>query len=400
MTTLPIAVIGGGPAGLRAAEVASASGVPVSLFDGKPSVGRKFLVAGKGGLNLTHGEAFETFVTRYSNSPLWESLIAGFTPTDLRGWAAGLGVETFQATSGRVYPKALKAAPLLRRWIERLKHQGVSFHMNHKLTGINPGPPFTLHFENGNTFAAEKVILALGGGSWPQTGSDGAWTSIFDTLGIRHHPLAPANCGWEHPWPAEVLAAAEGQPMKNLHVRAGDHLAIGELMLTRYGLEGGTLYALGATLRAMRSPAIAIDFKPTFTHEALIRKMESVRRNFLDEARVRWKLSPPAIAILSQKTWTDAASLATEVKHCVISLTRPRPIAEAISSAGGVCWSELDDSLMVKKLPGLFLAGEMIDWEAPTGGYLMQGCFATGTRAAHGALTSTSALPSSLKRID
>ncbi|MFT3990436.1 MAG: TIGR03862 family flavoprotein [Luteolibacter sp.] len=386
METIPIAVIGGGPAGLRAAEVASATGISVSLFDGKPSVGRKFLVAGKGGLNLTHGEALEKFVTRYSNSSLWESLIADFTPSDLRNWAADLGVETFQATSGRIYPKALKAAPLLRRWIERLKHQGVSFHMNHKLAGITPGPPFTLHFENGNVISAEKVILALGGGSWPQTGSDGAWTSIFESLGIRHHPLVPANCGWEHPWPGEVLAAAEGQPMKNLHVRAGDHLAIGELMLTRYGLEGGTLYALGATLRAMKNPAIAIDFKPTFTAEALVRKMESVRRNFLDEALVRWKLSPPAAAILSQKTWTDAASLATGVKHCVIPLSRPRPIAEAISSAGGVCWSELDDSLMVKKLPGLYLAGEMIDWEAPTGGYLMQGCFATGTRAGLGVL--------------
>ena len=365
--------------------MASATGIPVALFDGKPSVGRKFLVAGKGGLNITHGEAFEKFTTRYSGPDqppaLWHELLTDFSPSALREWAADLGVETFQATSGRVYPKALKAAPLLRRWVDRLKSQGTTFHMKHKLTGITRGPVYQLHFSNGETLQAHAIILALGGGSWPQTGSDGEWTSILETLGIAHCPLVPANCGWEHPWPEKVLTAAEGQPLKNLHVRAGDQLAIGELMLTQYGLEGGTIYALGAALRAMENPAITIDFKPTFTHEQLLRKMESVRRNFLDEARIRWKLSPPAHAILSRKTWNDATSLAHEVKHCVIPLTQPRPIEEAISSAGGICWKELDENLMLKKLPGIFLAGEMIDWEAPTGGYLMQGCFATGTRA-------------------
>jgi uncharacterized flavoprotein (TIGR03862 family) len=310
-------------------------------------------------------------------------LIADFAPAALRAWAAELGVETFQASSGRVYPKALKAAPLLRRWIERLRGLGVRFEMNHRLVSLESGE---LGFENGQAATADAVILALGGGSWAKTGSDGRWTSIFENLGIAHHPLAPANCGWEHAWPLAVLVAAEGKPLKNLHVRAGEMTAIGELMLTRYGLEGGAIYQLGSALRAMPEPAIAIDFKPTFTHHQLVTKMQSVRRDFLAEARSRWKLSEPAHAILSRKTWSDADSLAREAKNCVIPLTRPRPLDEAISSAGGVCWREMDERLMLKKLPGIFLAGEMIDWEAPTGGYLMQGCFATGTRAARSAV--------------
>ena len=384
-----LAVIGGGPAGLRAAEVAVAAGLQVTLYDGKPSVGRKFLVAGKGGLNLTHGEPLDRFITRYTGpgqpAELWRELLADFTPADLRAWAAELGVETFEATSGRVYPRALKAAPLLRRWVERLRSQGVGFAMNHRWTTLAPGPPWRLGFANGATVTADAVILALGGASWGETGSDGGWTQILENLGITHHPLAAANCGWEHAWPPEVLARAEGKPLKNLHVRAGDATAIGELLITRYGLEGGAIYQLGAALRAMPEPAIAIDFKPTFTAAQLVAKMQSVRRDFLGEARTRWRLGDAATALLSRQPWTDVESLAREVKHCVIRLLRPRPIDEAISSAGGVCWSETDATLMLKKLPGVFVAGEMIDWEAPTGGYLLQGCFATGTRAAKSA---------------
>jgi len=258
--------------------------------------------------------------------------------------------------------------------------------MNHRWTSLEPGAPHTLGFSNGTTATADSVILALGGGSWAKTGSDGGWTSLFENLGIAHHPLAPANCGWEHEWTPEVLAAGEGKPLKNIHVRCGETTAIGELMVTRYGLEGGAIYQLGAALRAMAEPAIAIDFKPTFSHAQLVAKMQSVRRDFLNEARGRWKLSEPAHAILSRKPFSDAESLAREVKNCVIPLTRPRPLDEAISSAGGVCWSEIDAALMLKKLPGIFLAGEMIDWEAPTGGYLMQGCFATATQAAGSAV--------------
>ena len=385
-----LAVIGGGPAGLRAAEVAAVAGMQVTLYDGKPSVGRKFLVAGKGGLNLTHGESLDRFVTRYSGpdepNGIWSSLIAESTPTDLRAWAAGLGVETFQATSGRVYPAALKAAPLLRRWIERLRALGVRFEMNHRWSSLDKaGDVYQLGFTNGVSTTADSVILALGGGSWSKTGSDGEWMSILKNLHVASHSLTPANCGWEHEWPPDVLAVAEGLPLKNIHVRAGNDSAIGELMITRYGLEGGAIYQLGSTLRAMPTPSIAIDFKPTFSHEQLVSKMKSVRRNFLAESVIRWKLSKPAQAILSNEKFNDSASLAHATKNCVIPLARPRPLDEAISSAGGVCWNEIDDTLMLKKLPGIFVAGEMIDWEAPTGGYLMQGCFATGTRAARSA---------------
>jgi uncharacterized flavoprotein (TIGR03862 family) len=394
---IELAVIGGGPAGLRAAEVAASAGVRVTVFDAKPSVGRKLLVAGKGGLNLTHGEAKDRFVARYSGpdqpAGIWAALVADFDAAALRAWAAGLGVETFQATSGRVYPKALKAAPLLRRWIERLRGLGVRFEMNHRWCGLLPGTPHLLAFEGLEPVPADAVVFALGGGSWPQTGSDGAWTRCFESLGIPCHSLVPANCGWEHAWPAAVLAAAEGKPMKNITVTAGTTTAAGELLVTRYGIEGGAIYQLGAVLRAMPTPGIAIDFKPTFTHAQLVAKMQSVRRDFPEQARVRWKLGEAAQAILARNTWHDVESLAREAKRCVISLDGPRPIAEAISSAGGVCWRGMDSTLMIRGYPGIFVAGEMIDWEAPTGGYLLQGCFATGTRAGRSAAAWVAALP-------
>ena len=401
-----VAVIGGGPAGLRAAEVAALAGLRVTLYEAKPSVGRKFLVAGKGGLNMTHGEALDRFQTRYSGpgqpSGFWPKLLGEFDPGALRQWAAGLGVETFQATTGRVYPVEMKAAPLLRRWVARLRGLGVTFEMNHRLVALKAlagvsdqkgeseavggsgarASGFQLGFAHGATATTDAVILALGGGSWPETGSDGAWVGLLESLGLTVHSLAPANCGWEHDWPPEVLTRAEGKPLKNIQVRAGDTLAVGELLITRYGLEGGTIYQLGAALRAMSEPAIAIDFKPTFSVEQLVAKMESARRNFLDEAVIRWRIGETAHALLSGQTWTDAFSLARAVKHCVIPLKGPRPLAEAISSAGGVVWSEIDERLMVRRFPGLFVAGEMVDWEAPTGGYLMQGCFAMGTHAA------------------
>ena len=389
-----IAIIGGGPAGLRAAEVAAMGGASVTLFDAKASVGRKFLVAGRGGLNLTNAEPREVFVKRYIGNAqpydAWRALIDAFDANALREWAAGLGVETFAASTGRVYPKELKAAPLLRRWVLRLRELGVKFEMHHRWTGMTPGAPLQLHFQTGEqsrTVTVDAVILALGGGSWPDTGSDGAWTDILKKLDVSIAPLQPANCGWELPWSPALLAVAEGKPIKNIVIRAGEIETQGELLITRYGLEGGALYQLGPALRAMEKPVLSIDFKPTFTVEQLAAKMQSVRRNFLAEARQRWRLSDVACAILETRgEFTSAESLAAEVKHCTLSLTGPRPLAEAISSAGGVPWSELDGSLMLQKLPGVFVAGEMIDWEAPTGGYLIQGCFATGTRAAGSAL--------------
>jgi len=385
-----LAIVGGGPAGLRAAEVAAMGGLEVTVYEGKPSVGRKLLVAGKGGLNLTHGEDFESFLSRYETpgceAGIWREILADFDSPALRNWAAELGVETFQATSGRVYPKALKAAPLLRRWLERLRALGVKFEMNHRCVSVLKEGNYLLGFSNGDFATAEAVIFALGGGSWGKTGSDGRWCSMFEKLGISVNTLAPANCGWECEWSPEILAAAEGLPLKNLLIQANGVAATGELMLTRYGLEGGAIYQLGATLRAMSEPQIAIDFKPSFSAAQLVAKMESVKRNFLSEAKVRWRLSEPACAILGRKPWDDAISLAKEAKHCVISLSGPRPLDEAISSAGGVCWNELDENLMVKSFPGVYVAGEMIDWEAPTGGYLLQGCFASGTRAGQAAV--------------
>jgi uncharacterized flavoprotein (TIGR03862 family) len=392
---MKIAVIGGGPAGLRAAEVAAAGGADVMLFDAKASVGRKFLVAGKGGLNLTHSEAAERFVTRYSGPEqpvdFWRQTLAQFDANALRAWAARLDVGTFQASSGRVYPKALKAAPLLRRWVLRLRELNVAFHMRHKLTALRAGSALELGFiaEAGPaTYQADAVVLALGGASWPRTGSDGSWVDSLRAAGIGVEPLTAANCGWEVAWPAEVLDRAEGEALKNLIVHTAGHEVIGELIVTRYGLEGGPIYQLGSTLRGMQEPAIAIDFKPTFTAEQLVRKMESVRRDFLGEAKVRWKLSDAARAIVEHchGPFSNATSLALAVKSCTIPLLGARPVEEAISSAGGVRWAEIDETLMLRKLPGVFVAGEMINWEAPTGGYLMQGCFATGDLAARSAL--------------
>ena len=391
-----IAIIGGGPAGLRAAEVAAAGGAVVTVFDAKASVGRKFLVAGKGGLNLTNAAARDEFVARYSGpAELWKSLIAEFDAEALRTWAAGLGVETFAASTGRVYPRELKAAPLLRRWVHRLREIGVKFAMHHRFSGLRRGDRWELEFqtpEGPRTASVDAVVLALGGGSWPETGSDGAWTTTLESLGVEIAPLISANCGWEYPWPQAVLDAAEGQPLKSIAVRAGDTEVRGELLVTKYGLEGGALYQLGPQLSA--KPELAIDFKPSSTIEQLVAKMGPIRRNFLAEARARWKLNDAVFAIVGHvpeaREWDSAASLAAHVKHCTLRLTGPRPIAEAISSAGGVCWRELDEHLMLRKLPGVFVAGEMIDWEAPTGGYLIHGCFATGTRAGRGALRHVS----------
>lgn len=383
-----IAVIGGGPAGLRAAEVAAEAGASVTVFEAKPSVGRKLLVAGRGGLNLTHGEDFASFVTRYSGpgqaEGFWQKALAGFSPDDLRAWAANLGIETFEQRTGRVYPREMKAAPLLRRWVERLRGLGVTFEMNHRWRGFVAGDghhaEFIVHGE-ALVYPADAVILAMGGGSWPITGSDGGWVSTLEGLGIEVHPLVPANCGWETNWSPGLLSMAEGQPLKNLVVRAGEVEAKGELMVTAYGLEGGAIYQLGAALRAIPQPVLHLDFKPTFSIEELVRKLEAERGDLTEACKVRWKLSDAAHAVLCEgiSNTPDASTLAQRAKACPIPLLRPRPIEESISSAGGVCWSEVDETLMLGKLPGVYVAGEMVDWEAPTGGYLMQGCFATGT---------------------
>lgn len=378
MEEIDIAVIGGGPAGLRAAEVAANLGRSVTVFEGKPSVGRKFLVAGKGGLNLTHGGDLESFVANYGGGIRWNDLIGGFDNLALREWCHGLGLETFEASSGRVYPKALKGAPVLRAWLARLADLGVRILPRHRWTELLPGK--VLRFENGSEYRAAAVVFALGGGSWPKTGSDGGWVAKFKELGIGCSQLLPSNCGWECDWTAETLAMAEGLPIKNIAVTAGETTVSGELLFTMYGLEGGAIYTLGRELRGLEQPFIHIDFKPTFDCEQLVEKLGGESGDFLKTAIHRWKLSPPAAAILAAKKPTSPEELAALAKSCPIALKGPRPIAEAISSAGGVLWEDLDENLMLRKFPGVFVCGEMIDWDAPTGGYLLQAAFASGTR--------------------
>ena len=396
-----IGIIGGGPAGLRAAEIAIKNGASVTVYDAMRSVGRKFLVAGKSGLNITNNEDLEVFLSRYSGTDLpndlWKKILTQFDNHALRDWARELGIDTFVASSGKVFPgpdrNGMKAAPLLRRWIKELKSLGTTFKMQHQWVGWeNQGELLFNHQENAVNYQHDTIILALGGASWPQTGSDGQWTNILAKAGIQITPLSPANCGWETNWPAALLDEAEGMPMKNLNVRSGASTRRGELVITRYGLEGGPIYRLGPDIRSHESPHVIIDFKPDLSQKELITRMGAVKRNFVREARRRWKLDPATCALLkhlpNRGPWKTVEQLAHEVKNCHIPLTGPRPIEEAISSAGGICWKELDQNLMLKKLPGIYVAGEMIDWEAPTGGYLLQACFATGTHAGQAAASS------------
>ena len=385
---------------MRAAEVASGLGARTILCDAQSSFGRKFLIAGRGGLNLTHSEPVENFPGRYGTEPdRWRDLLNEFGPAHLQEWANSLGVETYVGSSGRVFPRGQKAAGLLRAWLERLRTHGVEFQTGARSSGLE-------RVENGwcvrigdRKFEAEAVVLALGGASYPETGSDGTWPTILAQHGIEMTPWKPANCGWEVNWPPEFLERAEGKPLKNLTVRCrldgvckpgrsftrvtAPHREIavsGELLVTRYGLEGGAIYRLGPALREMREPELVIDFKPQLSADILRERAANLSRS--SEWFRSWKLSAAAVALLETNEKVDDLERAIEqVKNFRIRLQGPRPIEEAISSAGGVPWSELDERLMLHKMPGVFVAGEMIDWEAPTGGFLLQGCFATGNRA-------------------
>ena len=383
-----VVIVGAGPAGLRAAEVAAAHGARVVICDAQPSAGRKFLVAGRGGLNLTHGEPVENFPARYREAPeRWRELLVEFGPDALRAWAAELEIETYVGTSNRVFPRGQKAAALLRAWLRRLRDAGVEFHTGARLRSLTTaGDRWRLTLADGEGIVARAVVLALGGASWPETGSDGAWPPLLAAHGVKLAPFVAANCGWNVAWPAAVLERAEGLPLKNLSVSAADETVSGELLITRDGLEGGAIYRLGPVLRAMARPGLRIDFKPQVTAEVL--RARAAQSRAPNEWFRAWKLSAGAVALLESFYQEDCASLERAIartKDFVLSLEGPRPIAEAISTAGGVLWRELDEALMLRKMPGVFLAGEMIDWEAPTGGYLLQGCFSTGTRAGRAA---------------
>ncbi len=383
-----VTVIGAGPAGLRAAEVAAAHGARVVLCDAQPSAGRKFLVAGRGGLNLTHSEPVENFPSRYrAETERWHDLLAEFGPDALRAWAEELEVETYVGTSRRVFPRGQKAAVLLRAWLQRLRDAGVHFRPGARLLSLTKNDNlWHLTFAEGAPLRARSVVLAMGGASWPETGSDGAWPGLLAAHGVELAPFAAANCGWNVDWPPGVLKRAEGLPLKNLTVSAGAESFSGELLITRYGLEGGSIYRLGPVLRGLPEPELRIDFKPQVS--AVILQERAIQDRSPNDWFRSWKLSVGAVALLESyfpEDCTDPVRAIRRLKDFPLSLQSPRPIAEAISSAGGVRWHELEQSLMLTKMPGVFLAGEMIDWEAPTGGYLIQGCLSTGTRAGRSA---------------
>ena len=378
-------IIGGGPAGLMAAEVLSANGIQVDVYDAMPSVGRKFLMAGRGGLNITHSEPWEAFLNRYgTRRTVLEKYLSAFTPDDFRTWVHALGVETFIGTSGRVFPKEMKAAPLLRAWLHRLRNAGVQFHMRHRWVGWADTQSHTaLIFQtpDGNVqVAADVVIFALGGASWPQLGSDGAWVNLLATRGIETNPLQPSNCGFEVAWSDFMRTRHAGQPIKpvvaslTLPGQTPIHRQ-GEFVLTEHGVEGSLIYALSAPIRAAiattGTATLHLDLAPGKTIPQLLNSLEKPRgrqslTNFL---RKHLGLEGVKIALLHEAfppaVLNAPTQLASAIKAVPITLTKPRPIAEAISTAGGIPFEALTDTLMLKTAPDLFCTGEMLDWDAP-----------------------------------
>jgi uncharacterized flavoprotein (TIGR03862 family) len=378
-------IIGAGPAGLRAAEVIAQKGIRTTIFDQKASPGRKFLVAGRGGLNITHSEPLEEFAGRYDHPDRWCTLLKQFSPDELRAWFEKLGVETFVGTSGRVFPRNIRTPMILELWLERLDALGVDFQVGRRFHQMLGNGPYDLVFQRGKKYqlvTADAVVFALGGASWPQTGSDALWVEEFRRLGVSVKEFVAANVGWERCWSELFLSVADGKPLKNLLVTCADKAVKGELMITKYGLEGGAIYQLTRELRV--SPEIEIDFKPGSTPAELRERFRN-GASIKEQVARTCRLSAASVALIEEVAHPETLSdWVSAIKGCRIVLERPRPIAEAISSAGGVPWDQLTDDLMLRSFPGVFCAGEMIDWEAPTGGYLMQGCFVTGTIAGEG----------------
>jgi uncharacterized flavoprotein (TIGR03862 family) len=403
-----IAVIGGGPAGLMAAETLAAAGARVDLYDAMPSVGRKFLLAGRGGLNLTHGEPLPAFLSRYREQAPWvESWLADFGPQALRDWAQGLGVDTFVGTSGRVFPAAMKAAPLLRAWLHRLRAQGVRIHARHRWTGWDESGQLRFSTPAGETrVKTDAVILALGGGSWSRLGSDGAWAPLLAEKGVDVAPLRPANCGFQADWSAHFQERHAGEPLKSVAARVLDTASPdsggnaswrrGEIMLTRDGLEGGLVYALSSGLRQALDhtgeAVLAIDLLPdrdaAWAAEQVMypRGAKSLSSHLRSRLNLHGAKAGLLRECLGRDDYADPARLAAAIKRLPVRLTGMRPMDEAISTAGGVRRQAMDERLMLLALPGVFCAGEMLDWDAPTGGYLLTACFAGGRAAARHAL--------------
>ncbi|MEO7493715.1 MAG: TIGR03862 family flavoprotein [Massilia sp.] len=401
--TARVAVIGGGPAGLMAAEVLGQAGVAVDLYDAMPSVGRKFLLAGKGGMNITHAEPYADFIGRYGQREAqllpW---LDQFTPSDVRAWIHALGIDTFVGSSGRVFPADMKAAPLLRAWLHRLREAGVRFHMRHRWLGWRDAQLLFATEEGERLAGADAVILALGGGSWARLGSDGAWVPILEQAGVQVVPLAPSNCGFDTDWSAHFSAQYAGAPLTTVAISARDAHGVlarrqGQFVITASGVEGSLIYALSAALReqiaAEGSTTIYLDLAPDFSTEKVAAEVTRPRGARSMSSHLQSRLGIKGVKsgllreCLSKESFADTAQLAVAIKMLPLVLRRPRPIDEAISSAGGVRFEALDGAApMLRALPGVFAAGEMLDWEAPTGGYLLTACFASGRAAARAAL--------------
>jgi len=409
-----VVIVGAGPAGLMAAQVLSQSGVAVSVFDAMPSAGRKFLLAGKGGLNLTHSEPADLFASRYGKRRSQiEQLLAAFSAGDVRAWAQGLGVPTFVGSSGRVFPVDMKAAPLLRAWLQRLRHPSsgvpVRFFMRHRWSGWAADEPATLELVfNAPTgpvrVQADAVLLALGGGSWARLGSDGAWVPWLASRGVGIAPLMPANCGFDVQggWSAFFAERFAGQPFKSVAISLQSHQGLsfqrkGEFVATATGVEGSLIYAAANLLRddilAVGEAAFSIDLLPDRSAQWVLAEVSHPRGSRSLSSHLKSRLNLGGIKsallheVLSKAQLQDPVFLARSIKALPLKLQAPRPIDEAISTAGGVLFEAVDAHLMCQNLPGVFCAGEMLDWEAPTGGYLLTACLASGVRAGQGVLS-------------
>lgn len=396
-TPRTIAIIGAGPSGLFAAEILAGAGHRVTIYDHMPTPARKFLIAGRGGLNLTHSEALDAFIARYGAAADWLApSIHAFTPSDLRNWCEGLGVETFIGSSGRVFPRSMKAVQLLRAWLTRLEQLGVAYAPRHRwfgwqgdaLTFANTATHQTIHVH------ADATLLALGGASWPRLGSDGAWTTMLAAHGIALAPLRPANCGFSTPWSPYLRERFAGQPLKPVSITHRGVTRQGEAMMTQNGIEGGVIYALSSQLREAiardGSTLVHLDVRPAMTHEALAQKLQNRANKSLSSFLRSAGFSSLIVALLHELLPTttlktaSAETLATHLKSLPLTLTGTSGMARAISSAGGIMHNEVSDDFMLHKKTGVFVAGEMLDWEAPTGGYLLQACFSTAASAARG----------------
>lgn len=383
-----VAIVGGGPAGLMAAEVIAGAGAAVTVFERMPSVGRKLLMAGRGGLNITHSEPAERFGARYGAAAAWMApMLAALPPSAVTAWCAALGQPTFVGSSGRVFPQAMKASPLLRAWLARLDALGVRLVTRAHWTGWDAAGALT--FADGATFAADATVLALGGASWPRLGADGGWTTLLPDVAIA--PLRPANCGFAVDWSPVFHERHAGAPLKRIALSFADHTARGEAVITAAGIEGGAVYAISAPLRDAiardGSAEVRVDLRPDVTSAVLSERLGRPRgstslANFL---RKQAALSPAAIGLVQEALHAgNATPLPELIKALPLRLTAPFGLSRAISTAGGIALTELDSRLMLRKRPGVFAAGEMLDWEAPTGGYLLQGCLATGHAAGRG----------------